>query len=38
MEKRGYFGIGIMNPKTEMNVGSLWRSANILGATSVGAL
>ena len=25
--KRGYFGIGIYNPKTEANVGMLWRSA-----------
>lgn len=35
MENKGYFGIGIMNPKTEMNVGSLWRSANILGASYI---
>lgn len=32
---KGYFGIGIMNPKKEMNVGSLWRSANILGASFI---
>jgi tRNA (guanosine-2'-O-)-methyltransferase len=35
MENKGYFGIGIMNPKKEMNVGSLWRSANILGASFI---
>ncbi|WP_181306723.1 RNA methyltransferase [Rufibacter sp. XAAS-G3-1] len=29
----GYFGIGIMEPKTEENVGTLWRSASILGAS-----
>lgn len=29
---RGYFGIGICNGKTEANVGTLWRSATILGA------
>ena len=29
---RGYFGIGIYNGKTESNIGTLWRSANILGA------
>ncbi|RNI23739.1 RNA methyltransferase [Rufibacter latericius] len=29
----GYFGIGIMEPKTEANVGTLWRSASILGAS-----
>lgn len=30
--KRGYFGIGIFNGKNERNVGTLWRSAAILGA------
>lgn len=35
MENKGYFGIGILNPKNEMNVGSLWRSANILGASFI---
>lgn len=29
---RGYFGIGIQNNKTLVNIGTLWRSANILGA------
>lgn len=29
---RGYFGIGIENGKTEMNVGTLWRSASLFGA------
>ena len=29
---RGYFGIGIEHTKTETNVGTLWRSANIMGA------
>lgn len=33
--KRGYFGIGIQNTKTEMNVGTLWRSAHILGAAFI---
>ena len=28
-----YFGIGIVNPKTETNVGTLWRSAFQLGAS-----
>lgn len=32
---RGYFGIGIENPKTEMNVGTLWRSAYALGAAFI---
>lgn len=29
---RGYFGIGIVNGKCEANIGTLWRSANIMGA------
>lgn len=29
---RGYFGIGIFNGKNTSNIGTLWRSANILGA------
>lgn len=29
---RGYFGIGIYHVKNEENIGTLWRSANILGA------
>ena len=32
MGKRGYFGIGIYNGKCEQNIGTLWRSASILGA------
>ena len=32
MNKRGYFGIGIFYGKTEANIGTLWRSASILGA------
>lgn len=32
MNKRGYFGIGIYNPKTETNMGTLWRSAYNFGA------
>ena len=32
MEKRGYFGIGIYHGKTSTNIGTLWRSAAILGA------
>ena len=35
MKNKQYFGIGIINPKTEMNVGSLWRSASILGASFI---
>lgn len=33
--KRGYFGIGIENTKTGMNVGTLWRSAHLLGASFI---
>lgn len=32
MNRRGYFGIGIYNGKNEQNIGTLWRSATILGA------
>ena len=32
MSKRGYFGIGIFHGKCAENIGTLWRSANILGA------
>lgn len=32
---RGYFGIGIEHTKTEVNVGTLWRSANLLGASFI---
>jgi len=31
----GYFGIGIYHPKTEMNVGTLWRSAYQFGASFI---
>ena len=30
-----YFGIGIYKPKTQENVGSLWRTAFILGASFI---
>lgn len=30
---RGYFGIGIYQPKNSVNIGTLWRTANILGAS-----
>jgi len=32
---RGYFGIGIEKTKNAVNIGTLWRSANILGASFV---
>lgn len=32
MSKRGYFGIGVFHGKNEQNIGTLWRSANIMGA------
>lgn len=32
---RGFFGIGIENTKTEQNIGTLWRSASILGASFI---
>lgn len=33
--KRGYFGIGIYQPKTVENVGTLWRSAYQMGASFI---
>lgn len=30
-----YFGIGIEHPKTEFNIGTLWRSAHIFGASFI---
>ena len=33
--KRGYFGIGIQDVKTEQNIGTLWRSASIFGASFI---
>lgn len=35
IKKRGFFGIGIINPKTELNIGTLWRSASIMGASFI---
>ena len=35
MTNRGYFGIGIENVKTSENVGTLWRSAFIMGASFI---
>lgn len=32
---RGYFEIGVWHPKTEVNVGTLWRSAYQLGAAGM---
>jgi tRNA (guanosine-2'-O-)-methyltransferase len=32
---KGYFGIGIYNAKTPQNIGTLWRSAYVLGASFV---
>lgn len=33
--ERGYFGIGIYQPKTKVNVGTLWRSAWNFGAAFI---
>ena len=32
---RGYFGIGIVYPKSDVNIGTLWRSAYQMGASFV---
>lgn len=31
----GYFAIGVFNPKTDHNIGTLWRTAYILGAAYI---
>jgi tRNA(Leu) C34 or U34 (ribose-2'-O)-methylase TrmL len=31
---RGFFGVAVWKPKTEVNVGTLWRSANVFGAAN----
>lgn len=33
--KRGYFGIGVYKPKTKENIGTLWRSAFLYGASFI---
>jgi tRNA G18 (ribose-2'-O)-methylase SpoU len=35
VELRGYFGIGIQNNKTPVNLGTLWRTAHSLGASYI---
>lgn len=32
MKKRGYYGIGVYHSKTEINIGTLWRSAHLYDA------
>lgn len=32
---RGFYGVGIYHPKTSMNVGTLWRTANLLDAAFI---
>lgn len=32
---RGYFAIGVYHPKTKVNIGTLWRSAYIFGASYI---
>lgn len=33
--KRGFFAVGIYHPKNTVNVGTLWRTAGIMGASFV---
>lgn len=35
LNRRGFYGIGIVGSKTPLNVGTLWRSAGILGASFI---
>ena len=34
-DRNGFFGIGIMRGKTDQNIGTLWRSAYIMGASFI---
>jgi tRNA G18 (ribose-2'-O)-methylase SpoU len=34
-EQDGFYGIGLVHPARELNVGTLWRSAYILGASFI---
>lgn len=34
-QENGFFGIGILNNVDELNIGTLWRSAYILGASFI---
>lgn len=34
-DPRGFFAVGISNPKSSVNVGTLWRTANIFGASLI---
>jgi tRNA G18 (ribose-2'-O)-methylase SpoU len=34
-DPRGFFAIGVSHPKTRLNIGTLWRSANLFGAAFV---
>lgn len=35
LKSNGYFAVGIYHPKSEVNVGTLWRSAYLLGANHI---
>lgn len=35
---RGYFGVAIYQPKNSINIGTLWRSANIFGANFIATI
>jgi tRNA G18 (ribose-2'-O)-methylase SpoU len=35
LSQRGFFGVGIEHTKTNQNIGTLWRSAHILGASFI---
>lgn len=35
LKRKGYFWIGVYHPKYGSNIGTLWRSAHILGASAI---
>lgn len=35
---RGFFGVAVYRPKNEINIGTLWRTANLMGASFIATI
>lgn len=35
MSQRGFFAVGVYQPKNQVNIGTLWRTASIMGAAFI---
>jgi tRNA G18 (ribose-2'-O)-methylase SpoU len=35
---RGFFGVAVYQPKNKINIGTLWRTANVLGADFIATI